>query len=880
MKHLRGQRVHFSEDPTPTENRKGEIRIAILANLLSKVKNGDTVDGVKISVTNRVFQKRAKGIYHYSCEPINDTKLVLEHLEDANNMFPSVSPGGNGFDFVDNFFKLLHEKLDNDENAKVKLPYLTLDKPSLPAPGVKMLQNNVPTGSYLSSYGFPGRQVTHKSMCLNLFQFPLLGGSYDKMYTEHIVCGSPIVSVMCPNSQGNIENLRMNLICHFGSKFFGNQNMMLLLQKERLLISPRVLDDWGMFYFYGKLLPNYSSKKIAYMVDGQCVKFSICTVLHDVITEHEDVLASPGGYLKNVFLDGNVKKNCPPDFQSPSFDVVDDGHPFGLGNPKILHSIFAHLTIPELFRVRLVNLRWNVVACEALRNKLDYTRIPPSKMKSFTKLMKKNITNPFGSYAIRIDRLYDEATRSFLLRFRSDIVKLRVRLNITELTDFARFLQKMGNLTRLHIIIFDEGLSSSSHLVLKDFYDYPNAGDETYAWKLGLFFFVKVETLILENADAAYKIHPFYDKVVANMLNACGNLKEFRFIHWNSPLGRLYSKLGIHTSGQLDTVGKCATGEDLTNLFFTTNLKFHQIGLEINPSVSFELVSDLVHKSGDILQELSVVNENIFERFALSSVLRRLLKLRLNFWSGPVDFSFFARQFPALRQLSLNLSNLFEVETNEEVEQVKTEPCLTLRTLILTRLESGVDSRLMERLTTLFPYVKELFIEVKDGSVLEKVYELYPELTLLCVELNGGQEQEDCDDLISNQNFTGVPDELVQVVHDRECGCPVVEFPEEARACWNIGCLRNLLTLILRVPNSVNNITLLEGISRLDELENLGLLPFYYEGIEPTKWCVRSIADNFRNLKTLVTSTEVAYSQNELEYLFRKLPNLAHRQKL
>ncbi|CAL8135124.1 unnamed protein product [Orchesella dallaii] len=603
-------------------------------------------------------------------------------------------------------------------------------------------------------------------------------------------------------------------------------------------------------------------------------------ILHDVTTEHEEVLTSPGDYFKKVLLEGNVK-SCPQDFQNPSFDVVDDGHLFGLGNPKILQTIFAHLTIPELFRVRLVNLRWNVAACEVLRNKLDYKRIPPSKMKSFTKVMKRNIINPFGAYAIRIDRLTNETVRSFLIRFRSDIFKLRVRLSITELTEFAKFLQKMGNLRKLHIIIFDEGLGKDNHLILKEFYEIPIAGDETCAWKLGLFSFQKVETLFLENSDASYKIHPFYDKVVGNLINACGNLREFRFIHWNSPLGKLFSKLGIHTPGHVDTVGKGATGEDLINLFFTTNLKFHHVRLEVNPSVPFELVSDLIHKSGDTLQELSVRNENIFERFTLSSVLRNLVKIRLNFWLGPVDFSFLARQFPALRLLSLNLSNLFELETKEEPEVVRMEPCKSVRTLILTRLESGVDSQLMERLTRLFPCVKELFVEVKDGNVMEKVYELYPELTLLCVELNGGQEQQgNCEEIISNQDFTGVPDELVQVVQTRECGCPVVEFPDEARACWNIGCLRNLSTLILRVPNSVNNITLLEGISRLDDLQNLGLLPFYYEEIEPTKWCIRSIADNFRNLRTLVTSTEVAYSQKELEYLFRKLPNLVHRQKL
>lgn len=473
----------------------------------------------------------------------------------------------------------------------------------------------------------------------------------------------------------------------------------------------------------------------------------------------------------------------------------------------------SHLTIHELIKVRFVNLRWNVVACSELRSKLGYVKVPPSRLKKFTHLMRKNVTNPYASYAIRVDNVWDKVFRKFLKRVAVDIVRLRVRLQITEIVEFAKILPQIRNLKSLHVIVFDEGLSNARNLLffpdqLSGSFESLSCGDERGAWEMGLYAFPKLEMLQFENSDPSYKIHPFYDKTISNIITAAGNLREFRLIEWNSPLGRICSKLGISKPGVVDTVGKGATAEELTRLFFHTRLRFHQIRVEVtSKDICFTLVSDIIHKSTGTLLDLGLFNENIFDRFVVSSTFRHLLKLRLSMWWGPVDFSYFSRQFPAICWLSLNLSNLYELETGQ-VNISSVEPCPMVRTLSMTRLDAGVDVSLLEKLAILFPNVVELFIEVKNGAVLEKIYEVYPDLTLLSVELNRNIS-EDIDhngdvrtESMTNQSFTGVPDEKIEITRELECGCPEVTFPEETRQIWNIASLQSKI----KIPSNFQRI--------------------------------------------------------------------------
>lgn len=574
-------------------------------------------------------------------------------------------------------------------------------------------------------------------------------------------------------------------------------------------------------------------------------------LLHDVSPDESEFLTSPRNYFKKLLLDDDSPRHLHRPFsgytscyptphmsssnlpQVESFelpvDVVDDGHALGLGNPKvinktitcykthkskneistekncfmtkqILHSILLHLPASDLLRCRLVNLRWSVISSAILRNKLNYTKVPPSKLKSFTKIMNASVANPIGSYAIRIDQISEKNTHRFLHLFCPQILQLRVRLNITELVQFARHLQNMRQLKRLHIIIFDDGSRTSNHFSWQNtsFRDI-NVCDENIAWKMGLYSFSTINKLFIESADPSYQITPFYDRIIANIIAACRNLREMQLNSWNSPLGKIFKKFNVCQNIRfLDVIGRCATNEDLETLLFNTNLRFSSLRLEVNPQVSFELATDIIHRCGDNLLELTVANENIFEKFLISSALRSLVKLRLNMWRGPVDLTYFSRQYPCLRNVSLNLSNLYELEQahwSELGEGKIIEPCRTVRTLTLTRLETGVDAKLIERLSVVFPNLKELFVEVADGRAIEKIYEVYTELTLLCLEMNCNGDEGD--EEITNKCFTGIPDKEIKIIHERECGCPVVEFPEESRSCWNIGCLKSKLPIEL-----------------------------------------------------------------------------------
>ncbi|XP_021957381.2 uncharacterized protein LOC110853427 isoform X1 [Folsomia candida] len=570
----------------------------------------------------------------------------------------------------------------------------------------------------------------------------------------------------------------------------------------------------------------------------------------------------------------------------PFAQIVDDGHPLGLGNPKILRQILGHMDTKTLISLRRVSLRWNHVSCEILRRNMAPVCIRPSQIKKFLRFMKRCFCNPFGSYAIRIENLGELSNRNFFKRFSLDVIKLRVKIASDEIPEFFnRVLKGLTNLEELHLIRIPEGA-----LYLRTAYVPPSV------WVYGIFHFPKLKSIIFENDDPTIPFHRNYDAILSQVLNSAPNLVRVTFVSWDSHFSRVISRCGISNPKSFDgwSFSKCnpKLKEDLVELFYEDKMKFKALKFEIDKtgspsSLDFDLVMDLILQTGDHLYHLALRSDDATQEFLCSFKLRRLITLSLQGWLGPVHLIGMGHQFPNLKSLKVNPSNFsgHDFSKNPRLELPTVE---TLTVMPLDGVElNPVDANLMENLVKIFPCVKNLHVQVDGIEPLHVVYTHWSRLTRLWVDVRGsGGEGGD-------EAFTGIPPEVVKILGYWECGCSRLSFPEEARRPTHIGKLGELRELIIRAGN-LTDATLLEGISQLKQLQVLWLLPSFSQlrnnsdsnsdeipaHETPKPWCLRAIVDCLEKLTHLVTSSEIVYPPQDVDYLRAKKPELVHEFKI